>query len=73
MPDVGSNFNEFTAGVNYYLSPHSHAVKFTADVVYYADSTTGTPILGGTNTGINLLPETDAGEVALRVQMQVMF
>jgi hypothetical protein len=73
IPDVGSNFNSFTVGANYYIAPHSHAFKLTGDIVYYADSTTGTPILSGTNTGINLLPETDAGEVAVRLQLQVLF
>jgi hypothetical protein len=73
LPDVGDNFNSFTIGGNYYLSPHSNAVKFSADLIYYADSTTGTPILNGTNTGIDLLPEQDGGEVAVRIQMQVIF
>jgi hypothetical protein len=73
LPDVGDSFNTLTAGVNYYVSPHSHAAKFTADVVYYFDDTTGTPILNGTNTGINLLPEQDGGEWGVRLQMQVLF
>jgi hypothetical protein len=73
VPDTGDNFNGATGGVNYYVTPHSHAVKFTGDIVYYFDSTTGTPILSGTNTGIDLLPEQDGGEVAVRLQMQVMF
>jgi hypothetical protein len=73
VPDVGDSFNTVTAGLNYYLSPHSHAVKFTGDFQYHFDSTTGTSILGGTNTGINLLPEQDSGEFGLRFQMQVLF
>jgi hypothetical protein len=72
IPDVGDNFNTVTAGVNYYVSPQSHAAKFTGDVVYYINKTTNTPILGATNTGIDLLPA-DSSQVAVRLQMQVLF
>ncbi len=73
FPDIGDEFNTLTAGVNYYISPRSHAVKFTGDITYYIDDTSGTPLLPGNNTGVGLLPETDGGEVALRLQMLIMF
>lgn len=73
VPDVGDNFNTLTGGVNYYVSPHSHVAKFSADLLYYFDATTNTPILGQTNTGIGLLPSAEEGEVAVRLQMQLLF
>jgi hypothetical protein len=73
-----------TAGVNYYLSPESHAAKFTADVVYAFESTAGFfapadtdagipggALAGGTNYG--LLGDGDDGEFALRLQLQVVY
>lgn len=73
IPDVGDNFNTATAGLNYYISPRSHAVKFTGDIVYYFDDTASAGLVGATNTGVNLLPEGDDGEVALRLQMLFIF
>jgi hypothetical protein len=73
-----------TAGVNYYLSPESHAAKLTADVVYaveqtaglfaVADTDAGIPggaLAGGTNYG--LLGTTEDGEFAIRLQLQVVY
>ncbi|HYE62644.1 MAG TPA: porin [Phycisphaerales bacterium] len=72
IPDTGDNFNTVTGGVNYYISPKSHAVKLTGDVCYYIDPTTDNP-LTGQNTGANLLTDPEGGQIGLRLQLQVLF
>lgn len=72
IPDVGDNFNSVTAGLNYYVSPKSHAVKFTADAVYYLDPTTDNPLISQ-NTGTPVLTDPEGDQVALRLQLQVVF
>jgi len=61
-------FNTVTAGVNYYM--HGHAAKWTFDVVYFIDSLN---TLGVPDTGIAYLADDDDGEVALRMQFQLLF
>lgn len=68
----GDDFHTLTAGVNYYVSPQSHAVKISADVQYYFNDE-GANALVSPTTGSNLLADTEDGQVALRVQAQVMF
>lgn len=64
------DFSTVTGGVNYYMA--GHAAKFTADVVYYINSqnANGYP---QTDTGIPYLGEDDDGEVAIRLQWQMLF
>jgi hypothetical protein len=68
----GDDLHALTAGFNYYLSPQSTAVKFSADVVYYFDAPADTGIVSP-NTGSDLLADSEDGQVALRFQMQVVF
>lgn len=68
----GDDFHTLTAGVNYYLSPESHAVKLTADAQYYFDNEAATGIVSPATT-TNLLADTEDGQIALRLQMQVVF
>jgi len=72
IPDIGDNFNTATAGFNYYLSPRSHAVKFTADAVWYFDAVTQTPILTP-GTSLPLLSDSEGNQLAFRLQFLVMF
>jgi len=72
IPDTGDNFNTITAGLNYYISPKSHAVKFTGDVVYYVDPTVDNPLIG-LATGVPVLVDPEGDQVALRLQMQIIF
>lgn len=74
--DEADDSHFLTAGVNYYISPESHAVKFTGEVVWALNETdwvydsTG-PLSGNTTNG--LLGNPDDGEIALRAQMQILF
>lgn len=74
LPDDDRNIEDdysfITGGVNYYIA--GHAAKFTADVVYAVSETEGLNSLNSfSNTG--LLGSTDEGEVAIRVQFQLLF
>lgn len=62
------DFSTLAFGVNYYM--HGHAAKFSADVVYYIDSINE---LGTPDTGIPYLGDDDDGEIAIRVQWQLLF
>ncbi len=77
-----------SAGMNYYISPESHAVKFTAQVnwalnssdsVFFAGSDGGTPddssddIAGFGSTDNGYLGQSEDGEFNIQLQMQVMF
>lgn len=68
----GDDFNTLTAGVNYYISPQSHAVKLSADVVYYLDNEGASALVSPTTT-TGLLADTEDGQFTVRVQMQVVF
>ncbi|HNB59330.1 MAG TPA: porin [Phycisphaerales bacterium] len=61
-----------TGGVNYYFA--GHAIKFTGDVVYAIDDTLpDVSALGGFSTTQGLQGDTTEGEVAIRLQMQLLF
>jgi hypothetical protein len=68
----GDDFHVLTVGVNYYVSPRSHAFKLTADVQYYFDAE-GDSALVSPTTSTNLLADTETGQVAARVQGQIVF
>lgn len=69
-----------TAGVNYYLSPESHAAKISADVIYAFEATqdidptvdNNLPFFDG-SSNYGLLGQPDDGEFAIRTQLQVVF
>lgn len=62
---VDGDLHFFSVGANYYLSPQSHAAKFTGQLIWSLNETL--PGLAGflpdTNTGV--LGDTDAGEIDL--------
>lgn len=65
-------FNAVTVGVNHYL--HGHALKLTADVIYFANNTGGTTIVGfGPDNGSGLLPSNEDGQFTIRLQFQLIF
>lgn len=71
------NLNTFTIGVNNYFIPESHAAKLTVDFQYLVEQPSSAAFnLGGidsTNNTLGLLPDSDEGQFAIRVQMQLMF
>jgi hypothetical protein len=73
-----------SAGVNYYISPESHAVKFTGQIIWALEDTSilfseddpSTPEDESgflSNSSNSLLGQTESNEVGLGFQMQVMF
>lgn len=68
----GDDFHTLTGGVNYFISPESHAAKFSADIQYYFDAEDAAGIISP-GTSSNLLSDTEDGQIALRLQMQVLF
>lgn len=69
-PGSDDNFNTITAGVNYYVIPESHALKFTGDVAYLIDAPGAiTP----TGTGTGVLSTTEDGQFVIRLQFQLLF
>ncbi|RMH25391.1 MAG: hypothetical protein D6693_08740 [Planctomycetota bacterium] len=83
IPDnsrTGSSvFNTLTFGANYYI--HGQAAKVTLDVQYFVDSVSSNGLVAATATGaagtpatrIGLLPTTDDGHFAVRLQFQLLF
>jgi hypothetical protein len=75
--DGDDNLNTFTVGVNNYFVPDSHAAKLTVDLQYLVEQPSATAFnLGGinsTNNTLGLLPDSDDGQFAIRIQMQLMF
>jgi hypothetical protein len=68
----GDDFHTITAGFNYYFSPASNAVKFSLDVLYHLDAEADSAIVSP-NPGADLLADTEDGQIAIRLQMLVMF
>lgn len=74
IPDDDLDADEFstiTVGVNHYVIPESHAVKFTADVQYLIDELDKSIV--SSSTGVGILPDTGDGQWAIRLQMQLVF
>lgn len=74
LPDDDLDLDDFstlTAGVNYYITPESHAVKFTGDVQYFFDKVdSGLTVI---TTGAGNLPDSGDGQFAIRLQFQLVF
>jgi hypothetical protein len=67
-----------TMGANYYISPDSHAAKFTGDVVIALSKTanaggTVSPGIGGGDAQTGVLGSQKSAEVTFRLQLQLMF
>lgn len=83
LPDSGraadSAFNTLTIGANYYL--HGQAAKFTFDLQYFFDDVASNALVAGAASGapnsvgnrIGLLPSGEDGQVAIRLQFQLLF
>lgn len=79
LPDEVGNtpgtekFQSFSVGANYYLSPDSHAAKFTADLQWYPDSLQGSEMVVNPNTNIGILDDVEGDQIVLRLQFQLVF
>ena len=65
------DYSDLSLGMNYYIVPESHAAKFTAAVVYSFDATSESIV--STSTGHNLLASDEDGQIALTLQLQLLF
>jgi len=68
------NNHFISGGVNYYISPESHAVKFTGQVTWAFNNTDNAAVadFGGFSNN-SILGQAEDGEATLGFQMQVMF
>lgn len=66
-------FNTITAGVNHYFVPKSHAAKLTVDVSYFLDAQSESASLVSRSTATGVLPDAADGQIAARVQFQLLF
>lgn len=76
-PGTDDNFQNITAGVNYYLVPESHAAKFTFDAMFALDESNNIDaIFGGVGSNdpsaTGLLGLSDS-EFLLRAQLTLLF
>lgn len=76
-PGTDDNFQNITAGVNYYLVPESHAAKFTFDAMFALDESNNIDaLLGGVGSNdpsaTGLLGLSDS-EFLLRAQLTLLF
>ena len=75
--DSGIDDNHFfSLGSNYYISPESHAVKFTAQVTWAMNETGFDDGAGNISTPFSnnsILGQTEDDEISLGFQMQFMF
>lgn len=69
--EQAGNFRTMTFGANYYFFPGSHALKFTANLIWFLDEQATSLAPTSTNTG--LLPSPEDGQWAIQAQMQVVF
>ena len=65
-------FNTVSFGWNHYFIPESHASKFTVDLQWFLNETTGNDLVSA-NTGIGLLNSSEKNQIALRAQYQATF
>lgn len=78
MPDDSrdsgdDDFSTITAGINHYFIEKSHAAKLTVDVLYFLDAQADSSSIVSRSTGVGLLPDAENGQVAARVQFQLLF
>lgn len=67
------DFHTLTAGLNHYFIEASHAAKLTVDVQVYLDDQAGSSSVVSSQSGLGTLPSSESGQIAVRVQMQLLF
>lgn len=66
-------FSTITAGANHYIVPGSHAVTISGDVQLMLDDQASSASIIGASTSINQLADTATGQVAARLQIEIIF
>lgn len=66
------SFNTITIGANKYISPRSHAVKFTIDLQWFLDRQNAQELVTE-STSTSVLRSTDENQIAVRAQLQLVF
>jgi hypothetical protein len=66
------DFHTLTAGWNHYFVPESHALKFTADVCWFMNEVSRNELVPS-NGRTALLPDNNDNQIAVRLQLQLMF
>lgn len=66
-------FHTVTAGCNYYVTPASHAIKLTGDIIYFINAQADSASVVAPNTIQGLLASPSEGQAALRLQIQLFF
>lgn len=66
-----NSFNTLTFGGNCYITPESHAIKFTADIMFFLDKQSDSIASQSTTTG--LLSSQDDNQFAIQAQLQFVF
>jgi hypothetical protein len=75
-PEADDDFHFGTAGVNYYLSPKSHAAKLQADITWAFSKTSDLRSASLSNplgTNVAQLGQRKSGEIGVRLQAVVVF
>lgn len=67
------DFHTLSLGANHYFIPESHALKFTADVQWFLDDQASSSSLVSANEGVGLIADSNDDQIALRLQMQLLF
>lgn len=67
------NFNTGTVGINYFVTPQSHAFRLSADFIYYFDPESECAIIPAPSTTLNLLQDDEGNQIAFRLQAQVIY
>jgi len=67
------SFSTITAGANYYLVPGSHAVTLSGDLQLMLDDQASSASIIRPSTSINQLADTAAGQLAARLQLEIIF
>lgn len=70
----GKPFHAVTAGLNFYISPKSHAAKLTMDLVYVPVATARSAgLISLPNLSVGMLSAPERHQFVLRTQMQLAF
>ncbi len=70
---TGDELHTIAAGVNYYFLPESHAAKLTANVLWYIDPASDLAGVVGLTDSVPILADAQGDQVALVIQLQLLF